>query len=82
MLSMQVITQVAYASDGDLAPAAPTTACLSVGFCALLAFSDYKMRTTPEVLPADYYGIGDSHEKVDGWMPRETRRRRSTLLRT
>lgn len=65
MLSMQVITQVGYAPGGDLAPAAPTIACLSVGLCALPAFLDFKMRNLPELLPADYYGIGDGYDKSD-----------------
>jgi hypothetical protein len=75
MLSMQIITQVAFAPGGAIAPAAPTIACLSVGLCSLPAFLDYKMRTLPEDLPADYYGMpiiadkmdveGDVTEKID-----------------
>ena len=56
MLSMQILTQVGYAPEGMLAPAAPTIACLSLGISLMSAYLDYKMRNTPKVLPADYYG--------------------------
>lgn len=65
MLSMQIITQVAYAPEGAMASAAPTIACLSMGLCALPAFLDYKMRTLPEVLPAEYYGMPIIADKLD-----------------
>ena len=57
VLSMQILTQVGFAPEGMLAPAAPTIACLSLGISMMSAYLDYKMRNTPEVLPADYYGV-------------------------
>ena len=60
MLSMQILTQVGYAPEGMLAPAAPTIACLSLGISLMSAYLDYKMRNTPEILPADYYGSSDT----------------------
>lgn len=56
MLSMQILTQVGYAMGGELAPAAPTIANLSLGIAIMCPYLDYKMRNTPEELPADYYG--------------------------
>lgn len=55
-LSVQILAQVGYAPEGMLAPAAPTIACLSLGMNVIAAFLEYKMRTMPLVLPADYYG--------------------------
>ena len=63
MLSMQILTQVGYAPEGMLAPAAPTIACLSLGISLMSAYLDYKMRNTPEELPDDYYGFTEEHEK-------------------
>jgi hypothetical protein len=63
MLSMQILTQVGYAPEGMLAPAAPTIACLSLGISLMSAYLDYKMRNTPEELPDGYYGFTEEHEK-------------------
>jgi hypothetical protein len=63
MLSMQILTQVGYAPEGMLAPAAPTIACLSVGISLMSAYLDYKMRNTPKELPDGYYGFTEEHEK-------------------
>jgi hypothetical protein len=57
MLTMQIVSQIAYAPAATAAAAAPTVACLSLALCAAPAFLDYKMRTLPEVFPAEYYGM-------------------------
>lgn len=57
MLSMQVVTQVGFQPAGMFAPAAPSYACLYLGISIMSPYLDYKMRTTPEELPIDYYGI-------------------------
>ena len=64
MLSMQILTQVGYAPEGMFAPAAPTIACLSLGISVMSAYLDFKMRNTPEELPADYYGNPQIQEQA------------------
>jgi hypothetical protein len=56
-VSMQILTQVAYAPGGNAAARAPSTMMLTLGINVLPAFLDFKMRTTPEEVPADYYGF-------------------------
>lgn len=56
---LMIITQVSWAPGGAMAAAAPSIACLTFGAHVLPAFLDFKARTTPEVLPADYYGMGN-----------------------
>jgi hypothetical protein len=56
-VSMQILTQVAYAEGGNAAARAPSTMMLTLGINVLPAFLDFKMRTTPEEVPADYYGF-------------------------
>lgn len=65
MLSMQIITQVGYAPAGMFAPAAPSYACLYLGIAVMSPYLDYKMRTTPEEFPTDYYGIAPADESKD-----------------
>jgi hypothetical protein len=36
---------------------------LTLGINVLPAFLDFKMRTTPEEVPADYYGLGAENEE-------------------
>jgi hypothetical protein len=36
---------------------------LTMGVCVIVAYLDFKMRTTPEEIPADYYGMEDTAEK-------------------
>ena len=64
MLSMQIMTQVSYLPGDALASAAPTIACLSLGMTMLPAFLDFKMRTTPEHIAADYYGFEKGSKEV------------------
>jgi len=64
MLSMQILTQVSFAPDGALAPAAPSYACLYLGISIMSPFLDYKMRNTPKELPVDYYGITTDESNV------------------
>jgi hypothetical protein len=55
VVSMTVVTQVAY-SPGDAAAAlAPSVAMLTLGSNVMPAFLDFKMRTVPEKFPANYY---------------------------
>ena len=52
-----IYVQIAYLPGGTLAAAAPSRACLTMGIHILPAFLDYKMRTTPQDISADYYGL-------------------------
>lgn len=63
VLSMTVMTQIAYAPGDELAAAAPSTATLVLGLHILPTFLDYKARTTPEELPHDYYDFGEEPEE-------------------
>lgn len=54
---LMVVVQVSYLPGGQLAAAAPSRACLTLGAHVLPAFLDFKMRSTPELLPADYYAL-------------------------
>ena len=56
-LVLMILTQIAWAPGGVDAAAAPSVACLTLGAHVLPAFLDYKARSTPEVLPSDYYGL-------------------------
>jgi hypothetical protein len=60
VLSMMVMTQVSWAAGGMLAPAAPTIATLVFGLHAITAFLDFKARSTPEEITAEYYGADNS----------------------
>lgn len=73
MLSMQIVTQVGYAEAGMFAPAAPSYACLYLGIALMSPFLDYKMKTTPEEFPADYYGMdaGETKEVAEKEPPLE-----------
>jgi len=61
---LMILVQVAYLEGGAMAPAAPSRACLTLGAHVLPAFLDYKMRSTPEELPVDYYGL-EGTDKTD-----------------
>mmetsp|Transcript_4024 Transcript_4024/g.9165 ORF Transcript_4024/g.9165 Transcript_4024/m.9165 type:complete len:124 (+) Transcript_4024:450-821(+) len=63
-LVLMILVQVAYLEGGAMAPAAPSRACLTLGAHVLPAFLDYKMRSTPEELPVDYYGL-EGTDKTD-----------------
>lgn len=56
-VSMQNLTQIAYAPGGTAAGMAPSVTMLTLGANVLPAFLDFKMRTTPSDL-STYYGIG------------------------
>ena len=62
VLSMMVMTQVSWADGGTIAGAAPTIATLTFGIHLLPAFLDFKARSTPDVLPEDYYGVAGPAE--------------------
>ena len=64
MVSLQILTQVSYAPAGMAAAAAPSQTMLTLGVGLMVSYLDYKMRTTPEVLPENYYGLDT--EAVDG----------------
>lgn len=54
MISMQILSQVAYAPGGTAAAAAPTLACIYFGIAFMPAFLDWKMRTVPNDLEGYY----------------------------
>ena len=64
-LVLMILVQISYLPGGMLAAAAPSRGCLTMGAHVLPAFLDYKMRTTPEHLPADYYGLEASDDTED-----------------
>jgi len=64
-LVLMILVQVAYLEGGALAPAAPSRACLTLGAHVLPAFLDFKMRSTPDVLPDDYYGLEGTDKTGD-----------------
>jgi len=56
---LMIVVQIAYLPGGMLAAAAPSRSCLTLGIHVLPAFLDYKMRSTPEELSEDYYGLSE-----------------------
>lgn len=68
-LVLMIIVQISYLPGGALAAAAPSRACLTMGAHVLPAFLDYKMRSTPEVLPRNYYGLDGVTKDVDQTEP-------------
>lgn len=60
MLGAQILTQVAYQPGDDLAPVAPSYACLYLGISIMSPYLDYKVRITPEEFPPGYFGIKTS----------------------
>ena len=63
LVSLSIITQIAYSPEGQAAAKSPSVTMLTLGSNVLPAYLDFKMRTVPEPLPADYYG-GNTTEKV------------------
>ena len=55
MLSLQIVTQVAYSPGGTAAARAPSTAMMTLAMSLLPAYLDHKMRSVPDVLPPHYY---------------------------
>lgn len=53
-VSMQNLTQIAYAPGGTAAGMAPSVTMLTLGLNVLPAFLDYKMRSTPEDMESYY----------------------------
>jgi hypothetical protein len=62
-VSMQILTQVAYAPGPAAAAMAPSVTMLTLGSNVLPAFLDFKMRTTPDEFPTDYYGLVEAEDK-------------------
>merc|ERR1712070_305426 len=54
MISMQDLSQVAYAPGGEAAALAPSLACVYFGLAFMPAFLDWKMNTVPENLEGYY----------------------------
>lgn len=78
VLTMMVMTQVSWAPEGMLAAAAPTIATLVFGLHVITAFLDFKARTTPEEISADYYGpdaassaVADADVEAKGEQPEQ-----------
>ncbi|CAB9506973.1 expressed unknown protein [Seminavis robusta] len=57
VLTLQVVAQIAYAPEGELALAAPTVAAMSLGINLMPAFLDQKMRTLPAQFDANYSAL-------------------------
>ena len=64
LVSLTIITQIAYLPGGDGAPMSPSVTMLTLGSNVLPAYLDFKMRTVPEPLPSDYYGGAVVEEKA------------------
>ena len=62
-VSMQNLSQIAYAPGGMAAPMAPSVTMLTLGLNVFPAYLDYKMRNTPDVLPEGYYGLSSADYK-------------------
>jgi len=54
--ALQVLTQVGYLPNGDGTDALALITALSFGLNLMPAYLDYKARTVPETIDADYYG--------------------------
>jgi hypothetical protein len=54
-VSMQILVQVSYSRGDAMAAAAPSITMLTLGIFDINAFLDFKRRTTPNVVPMDYY---------------------------
>uniref|UniRef100_A0A7S1GQX7 Uncharacterized protein n=1 Tax=Cyclophora tenuis TaxID=216820 RepID=A0A7S1GQX7_CYCTE len=65
-LVLMIIVQISYLPGNTQAAAAPSRACLTLGAHVLPAFLDFKMRTTPEVLPMDFYGLDVVNDDDEG----------------
>jgi hypothetical protein len=70
-VSLQILTQVAYAPGGAMAAAAPSRTMLTLGVNVLPAFLDFKMRTTPDTIPFDYYGLDAEDKETIALEPEE-----------
>jgi len=64
-LVLMILVQVAYLPGNTMAAAAPGRACFTLGAHLLPAFLEYKMRSTPEILPLDYYGLGGEDDVAE-----------------
>jgi hypothetical protein len=62
-LILMVIVQMSYSPGDRFAPAAPSVSCLTLAAHVFPAYLDFKARTTPEVLPANYYGVEEEQEQ-------------------
>ena len=66
-VGLQILVQVSYLPAGTAAAAAPSQTMLTLGIHIILAVLDIKMRTTPEIVPDNYYGyhLQDHEENED-----------------
>ncbi len=55
MISMQILTQIAWAPEGTAAAAAPTLSCVYFGISFMPGFLDWKMNMVPNDLGGYYY---------------------------
>lgn len=62
-LVLQYIAQISYGDGDENAAALPSLAMLSLGMNLMPAYLDYKMRTTPQYLTNEYYGISVKESK-------------------
>lgn len=59
---LQILVQVSYPMGDMGAGAAPQITAMSVGLNLMPAFLDWKSRTVPETISAEYYGLEDTSE--------------------
>ena len=53
---LQNLVQIAYAPGGEMAALAPSLVALTMSISIMVAYLDYKMRSTADTMPEDYYG--------------------------
>lgn len=64
MISMQILSQIAYAPEGTAAAAAPTLACVYFGITFMPAFLDWKMNNVPDNLEGYYEAVVEKDEMI------------------
>ena len=64
MLTLQIMTQVAYSPGGTAAARAPSAAMMMLALTLLPAYLDAKMRSVPDVLPEEYYRADAGNDKT------------------
>jgi hypothetical protein len=78
---LQNLVQIAYAPMGEAAGLAPSFVALTMGISIMVAYLDFKMRTTPESLPAGYYSEGDVAVSDSDEAPKERKPQKKKFRR-
>jgi len=75
MISMQILTQIAWAPEGTAAAAAPTLSCVYFGISFMPGFLDWKMNMVPNDLSGYYYdeaaAVVEEEEKEETTLEKE-----------